>query len=229
MFYTPGKATGTENEMWILPFKVLPRVEDSIQRCIFFNSVPLRFWVGVMKNPENVFDIHKNPTVDSCLSVIAQTFMEVFSISDNPVGQSHIPYSSIFRMLKKKFPSHTNVHFARWAMPKSKEVHKWTYKIFLKIGVSNGSTITKDIAWILCDIHVDIFICFDIAGWLPYQRRVQYTKKSEPQDITPNFISGSLTNRLYLHYNCIYRFLTRFDTCLPNLASLSLHKWIFIC
>ncbi|CAG0905030.1 unnamed protein product, partial [Darwinula stevensoni] len=51
------------------------------------NSVLLRFWVNIIKNPEFAFDIHKNPTVDSCLSVIAQTFMAAFSESDNPIGK----------------------------------------------------------------------------------------------------------------------------------------------
>ncbi|CAG0878844.1 unnamed protein product [Darwinula stevensoni] len=51
------------------------------------NSVPLRFWVNIMKNPEFVFSIQKSPTVDSCLSVIAQTFMAAFSNSDTPLGK----------------------------------------------------------------------------------------------------------------------------------------------
>ena len=36
------------------------------------NSIALRFWVNLIKNPEFVFDISKSATVDACLSVIAQ-------------------------------------------------------------------------------------------------------------------------------------------------------------
>ena len=36
------------------------------------NSLALRFWVNLIKNPEFVFDINKSAIVDSCLSVIAQ-------------------------------------------------------------------------------------------------------------------------------------------------------------
>ena len=36
------------------------------------NSIPLRFWVNLIKNPEFVFDINKSAVVDSSLSVIAQ-------------------------------------------------------------------------------------------------------------------------------------------------------------
>ncbi|XP_052252632.1 plexin-A1-like isoform X6 [Dreissena polymorpha] len=46
------------------------------------NSLLLRFWVNVIKNPEFVFDIHKPVIVDSCLSVVAQTLMDSCSTSD---------------------------------------------------------------------------------------------------------------------------------------------------
>ncbi len=45
------------------------------------NSLPLRFWVNIIKNPDFVFDIHKSSTVDSSLSVIASTFMDSCSLS----------------------------------------------------------------------------------------------------------------------------------------------------
>jgi len=35
-------------------------------------SLPLRFWINIIKNPNFVFDVNKSNTVDSCLSVIAQ-------------------------------------------------------------------------------------------------------------------------------------------------------------
>uniref|UniRef100_A0A8D0GD33 Plexin-A1 n=1 Tax=Sphenodon punctatus TaxID=8508 RepID=A0A8D0GD33_SPHPU len=34
------------------------------------NCLPLRFWVNVIKNPQFVFDIHKNSITDACLSVV---------------------------------------------------------------------------------------------------------------------------------------------------------------
>ncbi|KAF9803702.1 hypothetical protein SFRURICE_012001 [Spodoptera frugiperda] len=51
------------------------------------NSLPLRFWVNLIKNPNFVFDVHKSNTVDSCLSVIAQTFMDSCSTSDHILGK----------------------------------------------------------------------------------------------------------------------------------------------
>ena len=48
----------------------------------FFHSLPLRFWVNVIKNPDFVFDIHKSATVDSCLSVISQTYIDACSTSE---------------------------------------------------------------------------------------------------------------------------------------------------
>lgn len=49
---------------------------------IFICSVPLRFWVNVIKNPDFVFDINKSATVDSCLTVIAQAYIDATSTAD---------------------------------------------------------------------------------------------------------------------------------------------------
>uniref|UniRef100_A0A8D8PT46 Plexin-A4 n=1 Tax=Cacopsylla melanoneura TaxID=428564 RepID=A0A8D8PT46_9HEMI len=46
------------------------------------NALPLRFWVNLIKNPDFLFDIHKSNTVDSCLSVVAQAFMDSCGTSD---------------------------------------------------------------------------------------------------------------------------------------------------
>ncbi|XP_047430734.1 plexin-C1 isoform X1 [Mugil cephalus] len=51
------------------------------------NSLPLRFWVNILKNPQFVFDIEKTPHMDGCLSVIAQAFMDSFSLSDTQLGK----------------------------------------------------------------------------------------------------------------------------------------------
>ena len=45
------------------------------------NSLPLRFWVNIIKNPDFVFDIYKSNIVDASLSVIASTFMDSCSQS----------------------------------------------------------------------------------------------------------------------------------------------------
>ncbi|XP_065901064.1 plexin-A4-like isoform X2 [Dysidea avara] len=46
------------------------------------NSLSLRFWVNLIKNPEFVFDINKSLTMDSCLSIVAQAFIDGCSLSD---------------------------------------------------------------------------------------------------------------------------------------------------
>jgi plexin A len=51
------------------------------------NSLPLRFWVNLIKNPDFVFDIGKSNIVDSCLSVTAQTFMDACSTTENILGK----------------------------------------------------------------------------------------------------------------------------------------------
>ncbi|XP_052871807.1 plexin-B [Anopheles cruzii] len=51
------------------------------------NGLPLRFWVNFIKNPDFIFDIHKTPSVDVCLSVIAQTFMDACSTTEYRLGK----------------------------------------------------------------------------------------------------------------------------------------------
>lgn len=43
--------------------------------------------MNVIKNPQFVFDIHKNSITDACLSVVAQTFMDSCSTSEHKLGK----------------------------------------------------------------------------------------------------------------------------------------------
>lgn len=62
-----------------------------------------RFWVNLIKNPNFVFDIHKSNIVDSCLSVVAQTFMDSCSTSDHRLGKDS-PSSKL--LYAKDIPSY---------------------------------------------------------------------------------------------------------------------------
>lgn len=59
-------------------------VEDVI-RLWKNNSVPLRFWVTLIKNPDYLFDITKSETMDSNLAVIAQVFIDSCLRTDSQV------------------------------------------------------------------------------------------------------------------------------------------------
>jgi hypothetical protein len=52
------------------------------------NSLPLRFWVSLIKNPDFVFDIHKSATVDACLTIIAQAYIDACSTSELKYNKS---------------------------------------------------------------------------------------------------------------------------------------------
>ena len=72
----------------ILSLGRLSNVIVNIASCrCYCCSLPLRFWVNVIKNPDFVFDIDKSNIVDSCLSVVAQTFMDSCSVSDQKLGK----------------------------------------------------------------------------------------------------------------------------------------------
>ncbi|XP_042566085.1 plexin-C1 [Clupea harengus] len=58
------------------------------------NSLPLRFWVNILKNPQFVFDLEKTPLLDGCLSVIAQAFMDSFSLTEQQLGM-HAPTNKL--------------------------------------------------------------------------------------------------------------------------------------
>jgi len=51
------------------------------------NCLPRRFWVNFIKNPDFIFDVNKTTTSSSCLSVIAQTFMDSCSLDENILGK----------------------------------------------------------------------------------------------------------------------------------------------
>jgi hypothetical protein len=59
------------------------------------SSVLLRFWVNIIKNPEFVYDINKTNIVDSCLSVVAQAFMDSCSTSDQNLGKVGVSPSRV--------------------------------------------------------------------------------------------------------------------------------------
>nr|XP_023691614.1 plexin-B3-like [Paramormyrops kingsleyae]XP_023691615.1 plexin-B3-like [Paramormyrops kingsleyae]XP_023691616.1 plexin-B3-like [Paramormyrops kingsleyae]XP_023691617.1 plexin-B3-like [Paramormyrops kingsleyae]XP_023691618.1 plexin-B3-like [Paramormyrops kingsleyae]XP_023691619.1 plexin-B3-like [Paramormyrops kingsleyae] len=51
------------------------------------NSLPLRFWVNILKNPQFIFDVQVTDSVDAVLSVIAQTFIDSCTTSEHKVGR----------------------------------------------------------------------------------------------------------------------------------------------
>lgn len=52
-----------------------------------FKSLPLRFWINILKNPQFIFDVQTSDHVDAVLSVIAQTFMDSCTIADHKLGR----------------------------------------------------------------------------------------------------------------------------------------------
>lgn len=60
---------------------------DQVAQAWKSNSLPLRFWVNFIKNPDFLLDVHKTPAVDACLTVVAQTFMDACSNSERRLGK----------------------------------------------------------------------------------------------------------------------------------------------
>ncbi|XP_058873186.1 LOW QUALITY PROTEIN: plexin-B1 [Acipenser ruthenus] len=63
------------------------------------NSVPLRFWVNILKNPQFILDVHVPNSVDAVLSVIAQTFIDSCTTSEHKVGARECRDSPVNKLL----------------------------------------------------------------------------------------------------------------------------------
>uniref|UniRef100_A0AAQ4RHC3 Sema domain-containing protein n=1 Tax=Gasterosteus aculeatus aculeatus TaxID=481459 RepID=A0AAQ4RHC3_GASAC len=51
------------------------------------NSLPLRFWVTILRNPHYVFDVHVTEVVDASLHVISQTFMDACTKTEHKLSR----------------------------------------------------------------------------------------------------------------------------------------------
>uniref|UniRef100_A0A1A8RPX9 Plexin b2b n=2 Tax=Nothobranchius rachovii TaxID=451742 RepID=A0A1A8RPX9_9TELE len=51
------------------------------------NSLPLRFWINILKNPQFIFDVQVSDHVDAVLSVITQTFMDSCTTAEHKLGR----------------------------------------------------------------------------------------------------------------------------------------------
>ncbi|XP_068442414.1 plexin-B2a [Clinocottus analis] len=51
------------------------------------NSLPLRFWVNILRNPQFIFDVHVTEVVDASLHVIAQTFMDACTKTEHKLSR----------------------------------------------------------------------------------------------------------------------------------------------
>ncbi|XP_042259850.1 plexin-B2-like [Thunnus maccoyii] len=51
------------------------------------NSLPLRYWVNILRNPHFIFDVHVTEVVDASLHVIAQTFMDACTKTEHKLSR----------------------------------------------------------------------------------------------------------------------------------------------
>ncbi|XP_036432602.1 plexin-C1 isoform X2 [Colossoma macropomum] len=95
------------------------------------NSLPLRFWVNILKNPNFVFsDLEKTPHLDGCLSVIAQAFMDSFSLTDQQLGK-HAPTNKL--LYAKDIPLYKQEVKAYYKLVRDQpSVSSQEFKMFLK-------------------------------------------------------------------------------------------------
>jgi len=51
--------------------------------CVLRDSLPLRFWVNVIQNPQFIYDVRKSDAVDCCFAVIGQALIDSCSQSEH--------------------------------------------------------------------------------------------------------------------------------------------------
>lgn len=78
---------------------------------LFLLSLPLRFWVNFIKNPDFIFDINKTATADACLSVIAQTFMDACSTTEHRLGKDSPSNKLLFAKVSTPHGAHKQFWF----------------------------------------------------------------------------------------------------------------------
>ncbi|KAK7130098.1 hypothetical protein R3I93_019664 [Phoxinus phoxinus] len=95
------------------------------------NSLPLRFWVNILKNPDFVFsDMVKTPHLDGCLSVIAQAFMDSFSLAEQHLDK-HSPTNKL--LYAKDIPQYKHEVKAYYKIVKDQpSISSQELKIFLQ-------------------------------------------------------------------------------------------------
>ena len=77
-----------ENGMYWSIVPIHRSIDWLIERCVFvWHSLPLRFWVNVIQNPQFIFDVRKSYSVDYCLAVIASAFIDSCSQSEHRLGK----------------------------------------------------------------------------------------------------------------------------------------------
>ncbi|KAJ3612087.1 hypothetical protein NHX12_020364 [Muraenolepis orangiensis] len=59
------------------------------------NSLPLRFWVNILRNPQFIFDVHVTEVVDASLHVIAQTFMDACTKTEHKLSREISTYKKM--------------------------------------------------------------------------------------------------------------------------------------
>ena len=60
------------------------------------NSVPLRFWINLIKNPDFVFDVEKTPSTELNLSIVAQTLMSACLNNDSILNKESPSHKLLF-------------------------------------------------------------------------------------------------------------------------------------
>ena len=71
----------------LLPPGMLLIGHPPIPPCTTPCSLPLRFWINIIKNPQFVFDVQTSDNMDAVLLVIAQTFMDACTLADHKLGR----------------------------------------------------------------------------------------------------------------------------------------------
>jgi len=79
------------------------RSDDEIPHVWKTNSIHLRFWVNILKNPEFLFDIHKPPIMDSYLTVMSQCFIDSCSCSEQFLNVDAPANKQLFNNEVKKY------------------------------------------------------------------------------------------------------------------------------
>ena len=122
--FTHGNAIG---KLLIIMINQLNFVIILIFFLLSLNSLPLRFWVNLLKNPNFLFDLEKTPILDCNLNVIAQAFLDSCSFDHQILNKESHSAKLLFAREIPKYREMVKKYYEDIrCLPKIRKDQMWT-------------------------------------------------------------------------------------------------------
>uniref|UniRef100_A0A915D9Z4 IPT/TIG domain-containing protein n=1 Tax=Ditylenchus dipsaci TaxID=166011 RepID=A0A915D9Z4_9BILA len=118
------------------------------------NAVVLRLWMQLIHNPDSLFDVQRQTSVDGSMVVVGQTLMDAFSRSDVPLGKESPSSKLLFAKEISKYRPIAAQMFRRVKSQQASISNKQFYEYigamsrFLGEGLSSTTAVGELLNWV---------------------------------------------------------------------------------